>query len=191
MYFSEKIFPRIPDLPQEVIEAAALVAMGERPAGWKVIGSGVFNLAISNGEYVIKGGKRGTSLDQKGGIEEFAQEWLELYGNDRAMRRAVKRVLAPTEVLFDGVVVQELLPVLGVDIVESMETITYGDYAADDVYEGARAIGITDAHTANWGLDAEGTIRIHDPMVVEMWGDESSPEQGLRQIQKVARMARM
>jgi hypothetical protein len=190
MYFSEKIFPRIPDLPQEVIEAAALVAMGKRPTGWKFIGSGSFNLAISNGEYVIKGGKWGTSLDQKGDIEEFAREWFELYGDDRSMCRAVKRVLAPTEVLFDGVVVQELLPVLGVDIVESMDCVTDGDYAEDDVYVAARAIGITDAHAENWGLDAEGTIRIHDPMVVEMWGDES-PEQGLRQIQKVARMARM
>jgi hypothetical protein len=172
--YTNKVFPRIPNLPQDVIEGAALLAMGDarglKKAGWKFFGSGAFSNAYTNHEYVIK--SCNNVIDS---VEGFAEQWYTENRNIIGAVAAARSMLVPTEWLFDCVAVQEVVPVLACDI--------WGDDIEDEIYQLAdnfqddmeAYMGMCDIHSYNWGIGHDGKIRIFDPMFE---GQAWYPEQG-------------
>jgi hypothetical protein len=161
MTYTDKVFPKIRDLPQYVIEAAAQVAMGDKPKGFKSYGSGCYNRAWGDGEYIIKE-SLGGSVYSGESIEGFAREWYKEYGESVRMVRAMKKLLVPTIILFDSVVVQEEVAIVINDM--DIDDDAIGDIE-DIMRDYGNDIGMTDLHVGNFGVHTDGTVRIFDPMV--------------------------
>jgi len=181
--YTSKVFPSIPNLPQDVIEAAALLAMNDtkalRKCGWKRIGTGAYSTAWSNHEYVIKTAIRRHAFVAD--VESFAKEYYTRNVGIKNALRTARQFLVPTEWLFDCVAVQEVVPVLGIELIGRDDDDRIGSIIYEDMEE---YLGMSDVHEFNWGIGHDGSFRIFDPMCLgQAWYPESA-KQAIKSVMK-------
>lgn len=187
--YTDKVFPSIPHLPQDVIEAAALLAMDNRAAlkraGWAKVGEGAFTQAWSNHEYVIK--TRRWLSGRTDDVERFAEQYYAANKHIKGALATAKRFLAPTEWLFDCIAVQEVVPVMGCDAIAHLDGYDregVEQSVMDDMHE---YLGMDDVHYMNWGIGHDGSFRIFDPMACgKAWYPEDAKRSVARVMKKIA-----
>jgi hypothetical protein len=164
------MFPAMKDLPAKTLRAAGCIANGEEPVslGFRKFGSGAYTTAYTNDVYVVKG----LAVDAEafhGSVFMNMDEWFSNTRNARKsvlFRRAARKYIVNTVVLFDCVAVQERVAIVAQDIDEAVgydhpyhrmwRTLCRSVEAL------AAQLGIDDMHEANWGFMEDGSIKMFD-----------------------------
>jgi hypothetical protein len=156
------MFPHMKFLTENSMLAASAIASGECPemlhTGFDMIGRGAFTRAYGSAEYVVKGTPSGEGDRENSAAWNYRTWFRNTYKarhTSKVFAKACKRVLAPTVVLYDCVVVQEKVRWMGNSF--SLDLC----WAVEDV---AHLLGITDMHGGNWGVSANGEVKIFDIM---------------------------
>jgi hypothetical protein len=164
------MFPAMKDLPAKTLRAAACIANGDDPVllGFREFGSGAYTTAYTNDVYVVKG----IAIDEEpnfGDVFTNMDEWFRNTQNARKsalFRRAARKYIVNTVVLFDCVAVQERVATVAQDI---DETVGYNHQyhrmwrtLCRSVEALAAQLGIDDMHEANWGFMEDGSIKMFD-----------------------------
>jgi hypothetical protein len=164
------MFPAMKDLPAKTLRAAACIANGETPRseGFRQFGSGAYTTAYTNDVYVVKG----TPVNEEphfGSVFMNMDEWFTNTQNARKsalFRRAARKYIVNTVVLFDCVAVQERVAIIANDIDDVVRYDNIHRHVwrtlCRDVESLAALLGIEDMHEANWGFMEDGSIKMFD-----------------------------
>jgi len=100
------------------------------------------------------------------------QEWLRITEprmlRDSYLKKIAEKYIARSTILFDTVLVQERMMMLGQDIIDEygyVQEVSALSYAVECL---AYEMSITDMHEENWGIDIFGNIKMFDIMPTDM-----------------------
>jgi len=156
------MFPHMKKVTEDAKMAASTIASGATPErhGFTLVGRGAFTSAYANKQYVVKGTEVSFGDKVNTAAWNYRTWFLNTYKarhTSKMFAKACREFLAPTVVLMECVVIQERLPLMGKSFSLNLAL------AVEDL---AWELGISDMHIGNWGMTAEGEVKIFDIMPI-------------------------